>query len=159
MSKGVHNIAFYVSPDPECSRTTQNLEISIAPSRGHILYAIYGNHTCVISHIVVTAIDKKYRNYYVSTDEARGETTKPHTDNHEAPPTDNHEAPPTDNHETLPTDDHKALPSDNDEAPCEYNHKAKTVRPHSPCTAMTRPHTETQCVQGDNANILVSTLA
>src|SRR6266403_1466608 len=67
MSKGVHNIAFYVSPDPECSRTTQNPEISIAPSRGRILYAIYGNSTCVISHIVVTAIDKKYRNYYVST--------------------------------------------------------------------------------------------
>ncbi len=67
MSKGVHNIAFYVSPDPECSRTTQNSEISIAPSRGCILYAIYGNRTCVISHIVVTAIDKKYRNYYVST--------------------------------------------------------------------------------------------
>src|SRR5882757_9860492 len=67
MSKGVHNIAFYVSPDPECSRTTQNSEISIAPSRGRILYAIYGNRTCVISHIVVTAIDKKYRNYYVST--------------------------------------------------------------------------------------------
>src|SRR6266404_750940 len=67
MSKGVHNIAFYVSPDPECSRTTQNSEISIAPSRGRILYAIYGNRTCVISHIVITAIDKKYRNYYVST--------------------------------------------------------------------------------------------
>jgi len=67
MSKGVHNIAFYVSPDPECSRTTQNSEISIAPSRGHILYAIYGNSTCVINHIVVTAIDKKYCNYYVST--------------------------------------------------------------------------------------------
>src|SRR6267378_7035823 len=67
MSKGVHNIAFYVSPDPECSRTTQNPEISIAPSRGRILYAIYGNRTCIISHIVVTAIDKKYRNYYVST--------------------------------------------------------------------------------------------
>src|SRR6267378_1162811 len=67
MSKGVHNIAFYVSPDPECSRTTQNPEISIAPSRGRILYAIYGNRTCVISHIVVTAIDKKYRNYYIST--------------------------------------------------------------------------------------------
>src|SRR6267378_2577473 len=67
MSKGVHNIAFYVSPDPECSRTTQNSEISLAPSRGHILYAIYGNSTCVINHIVVTAIDKKYRNYYVST--------------------------------------------------------------------------------------------
>src|SRR6266404_3204460 len=67
MSKGVHNIAFYVSPDPECSRTTQNSEISLAPSRGRILYAIYGNSTCIISHIVVTAIDKKYRNYYVST--------------------------------------------------------------------------------------------
>ena len=67
MSKGVHNIAFYVSPDPECSRTTQNSEISLAPSRGHILYAIYGNSTCVINHIVVTAIDKRYRNYYVST--------------------------------------------------------------------------------------------
>src|SRR6267378_4873556 len=67
MSKGVHNIAFYVSPDPECSRTTQNSEISLAPSRGRILYAIYGNSTCVINHIVVTAIDKKYRNYYVST--------------------------------------------------------------------------------------------
>src|SRR6266404_1843010 len=68
MSKGVHNIAFYVSPDPECSRTTQNSEISIAPCRGRILYAIYGNSTCVINHIVVTAIDKKYHNYYVSTD-------------------------------------------------------------------------------------------
>src|SRR5882762_7932699 len=67
MSKGVHNIVFYVSPDPECSRTTQNSEISLAPSRGHILYAIYGNSTCVINHIVVTAIDKRYRNYYVST--------------------------------------------------------------------------------------------
>src|SRR6266404_3636550 len=67
MSKGVHNIAFYVSPDPECSRTTQNSEISLAPSRGHILYAIYGNSTCVINHIVVTAIDKRYRNYYIST--------------------------------------------------------------------------------------------
>src|SRR5712664_955646 len=67
MSKGVHNIVFYVSPDPECSRTTQNSEISIAPSRGCILYAIYGNSTCVISHIVVTAIDKKYCNYYIST--------------------------------------------------------------------------------------------
>ncbi len=67
MSKGVHNIAFYVLPDPECSRTTQNSEISLAPSRGHILYAIYGNSTCVINHIVVTAIDKMYRNYYVST--------------------------------------------------------------------------------------------
>src|SRR6266404_7864722 len=67
MSKGVHNITFYVSPDPECSRTTQNSEISIAPSRGRILYAIYGNSTCVISHIVVTAIVKKYRNYYIST--------------------------------------------------------------------------------------------
>src|SRR6266404_4513485 len=67
MSKGVHNIAFYVSPDPECSRTTQNSEISIVPSRGRILYAIYGNRTCVINHIVVTAIDKKYCNYYVST--------------------------------------------------------------------------------------------
>src|SRR6267378_278887 len=67
MSKGVHNIAFYVSPDPECSRTTQNSEISLAPSRGRILYAIYGNSTCVISHIVVTAIDKRYCNYYVST--------------------------------------------------------------------------------------------
>src|SRR6266404_8296322 len=67
MSKGVHNIVFYVSPDPECSRTTQNSEISLAPSRGCILYAIYGNSTCVINHIVVTAIDKKYRNYYVST--------------------------------------------------------------------------------------------
>src|SRR6266404_3481765 len=67
MSKGVHNIAFYVSPDPECSRTTQNSEISLAPSRGRILYAIYGNSTCVINHIVVTAIDKMYRNYYVST--------------------------------------------------------------------------------------------
>ncbi len=67
MSKGVHNIAFYVSPDPECSRTTQNSEISLAPSRGRILYAIYGNSTCVINHIVVTAIDKRYRNYYVST--------------------------------------------------------------------------------------------
>src|SRR6266404_38092 len=67
MSKGVHNIAFYVSPDPECSRTTQNSEISLAPSRGRILYAIYGNSTCVINHIVVTAIDKKYRNYYIST--------------------------------------------------------------------------------------------
>src|SRR6267378_2584458 len=67
MSKGDHNIAFYVSPDPECSRTTQNSEISIAPSRGRILYAIYGNRTCVINHIVITAIDKKYRNYYVST--------------------------------------------------------------------------------------------
>src|SRR6266404_283800 len=67
MSKGVHNIAFYVSPDPECSRTTQNSEISLAPSRGCILYAIYGNSTCVINHIVVTAIDKRYRNYYVST--------------------------------------------------------------------------------------------
>src|SRR6266404_760331 len=66
MSKGVHNIAFYVSPDPECSRTTQNSEISLAPSRGHILYAIYGNSTCIINHIVVTAIDKKYCNYYVS---------------------------------------------------------------------------------------------
>src|SRR6267378_2290792 len=68
MSKGVHNIVFYVSPDPECSRTTQNSEISLAPSRGRILYAIYGNSTCVISHIVVTAIDKKYHNYYVSTE-------------------------------------------------------------------------------------------
>src|SRR5882757_2910054 len=67
MSKGVHNIAFYVSPDPECSRTTQNSEISLAPSRGRILYAIYGNSTCIINHIVVTAIDKRYRNYYVST--------------------------------------------------------------------------------------------
>src|SRR6266404_2943785 len=67
MSKGVHNIAFYVSPDPECSRTTQDSEISLAPSRGRILYAIYGNSTCVINHIVVTAIDKRYRNYYVST--------------------------------------------------------------------------------------------
>src|SRR5882762_3809886 len=67
MSKGVHNIAFYVSPDPECSRTTQDSEISLAPSRGRILYAIYGNSTCVINHIVVTAIDKWYRNYYVST--------------------------------------------------------------------------------------------
>jgi len=67
MSKGVHNIVFYVSPDPECSRTTQNSEISLAPSRGRILYAIYGNSTCVINHIVVTAIDKRYRNYYVST--------------------------------------------------------------------------------------------
>src|SRR6266404_744594 len=67
MSKGVHNIAFYVSPDPECSRTTQNSEISLAPSRGRILYAIYGNSTCVINHMVVTAIDKRYRNYYVST--------------------------------------------------------------------------------------------
>ncbi len=67
MSKGVHNIMFYVSPDPECSRTTQNSEISLAPSRGHILYAIYGNSTCVINHIVVTAIDKMYCNYYVST--------------------------------------------------------------------------------------------
>src|SRR6266404_5617665 len=93
MSKGVHNIAFYVSPDPECSRTTQNSEISLAPSRGRILYAIYGNSTCVIKHIVVTAIDKRYRNYYVSTnDEAhdheattagphspRTATTRPHT--------------------------------------------------------------------------------
>src|SRR6266404_4414 len=67
MSKGVHNITFYVSPDPECSRTTQNSEISLAPSRGHILYAIYGNSTCVINHIVITAIDKRYRNYYIST--------------------------------------------------------------------------------------------
>src|SRR6267378_8531122 len=67
MSKGVHNIAFYVSPDPEPSRTTQNSEISLAPSRGRILYAIYGNSTCVINHIVVTAIDKRYHNYYVST--------------------------------------------------------------------------------------------
>src|SRR6266404_4836939 len=67
MSKGVHNIVFYVSPDPECSRTTQDSEISLAPSRGRILYAIYGNSTCVINHIVVTAIDKRYRNYYVST--------------------------------------------------------------------------------------------
>jgi len=67
MSKGVHNIAFYVSPDPECSRTTQDSEISLVPSRGRILYAIYGNSTCVINHIVVTAIDKRYRNYYVST--------------------------------------------------------------------------------------------
>ncbi len=67
MSKGVHNIAFYVLPDPECSRTTQNSEISLAPSRGHILYAIYGNSTCIINHIVVTAIDKKYRNYYILT--------------------------------------------------------------------------------------------
>ena len=67
MSKGVHNIVFYVSPDPECSRTTQNSEISLVPSRGHILYAIYGNSTCVINHIVVTAIDKRYRNYYIST--------------------------------------------------------------------------------------------
>src|SRR6266404_6926396 len=67
MSKGVHNIAFYVSPDPECSRTTQDTEISLAPSRGRILYAIYGNSTCIINHIVVTAIDKRYRNYYVST--------------------------------------------------------------------------------------------
>src|SRR6266404_1048848 len=67
MSKGVHNIAFYVSPDPECSRTTQDSEISLAPSRGRILYAIYGNSTCVINHIVVTAIDKRYHNYYVST--------------------------------------------------------------------------------------------
>src|SRR6266404_741070 len=71
MSKGVHNIAFYVSPDPECSRTTQNSEISLAPSRGRILYAIYGNSTCVINHIVVTAIDKMYRNYYVSTFSSR----------------------------------------------------------------------------------------
>jgi len=69
MNKGVHNIMFYVSPDPECSRTTQNFEISLAPSRGRILYAIYGNSTCVINHIVVTAIDKRYRNYYVSTGE------------------------------------------------------------------------------------------
>src|SRR6266403_708611 len=63
MSKGVHNIAFYVSPDPECSRTTQNSEISLAPSRGRILYAIYGNSTCVINHIVVTTeVEKeKYR--------------------------------------------------------------------------------------------------
>src|SRR6267378_1973226 len=68
MSKGVHNIAFYVSPDPECSRTTQDSEISLAPSRGRILYAIYGNSTCVINHIVVTAIDKRYCNYYVSTE-------------------------------------------------------------------------------------------
>src|SRR6266404_3113036 len=68
MSKGVHNIAFYVSPDPECSRTTQNSEISLAPSRGHILYAIYGNSTCVINHIVITAIGKMYHNYYVSTE-------------------------------------------------------------------------------------------
>src|SRR6266404_9127632 len=67
MSKGVHIIAFYVLPDPECSRTTQNSEISLAPSRGRILYAIYGNSTCEINHIVVTAIDKMYRNYYVST--------------------------------------------------------------------------------------------
>ncbi len=67
MSKGVHIIAFYVLPDPECSRTTQNSEISLAPSRGRILYAIYGNSTCVINHIVVTAIDKMYHNYYVST--------------------------------------------------------------------------------------------
>src|SRR6266404_1601148 len=67
MSKGVHNIAFYVSPDPECSRTTQNSEISLAPSRGRILYAIYGNRTCVTNHIVVTAIDKMYHNYYIST--------------------------------------------------------------------------------------------
>src|SRR6266404_833717 len=72
MSKGVHNIAFYVSPDPECSRTTQNSEISLAPSRGRILYAIYGNSTCVINHIVVTAIDKMYRNYYVSTSSVEG---------------------------------------------------------------------------------------
>ncbi len=43
----------------------------------------------------------------------RAQTTKPHTDDHEAPP------------------------SDNDEAPHEYNHKAKTVRPHSPCTVTT----------------------
>src|SRR6266404_8502327 len=71
MSKGVHNIAFYVSPDPECSRTTQNSEISLVPSRGRILYAIYGNSTCVINHIVVTAIDKRYRNYYVSTSNTR----------------------------------------------------------------------------------------
>ena len=42
-------------------------EISLAPSRGRILYAIYGNSTCVINHIVITAIDKRYRNYYVST--------------------------------------------------------------------------------------------
>src|SRR6266404_5693883 len=69
MSKGVHNIAFYVSPDPECSRTTQTSEISLAPSRGRILYAIYGNSTCVINHIVVTAIDKMYRNYYISTED------------------------------------------------------------------------------------------
>src|SRR5882762_8546639 len=67
MSKGVHNVPFYVSPDPECSRTTQNSEISLAPSRGRILYAIYGNSTCVLNHIVVTARDKRYRNYYVST--------------------------------------------------------------------------------------------
>src|SRR6267378_2324043 len=49
---------------PELLRTS---EISLAPSRGRILYAIYGNSTCVINHIVVTAIDKRYRNYYVST--------------------------------------------------------------------------------------------
>src|SRR6266404_9092383 len=67
MSKGVHIIAFYVLPDPECSRTTQNSEISLAPSRGHILYAICGNSTCVINHIVITAIDKMFHNYYVST--------------------------------------------------------------------------------------------
>ncbi len=67
MSKGVHNIMFYVLPDPECSRTTQNSKISLAPSNGHILYAIYGNSTCIINHIVVTVIDKKYCNYYVST--------------------------------------------------------------------------------------------
>src|SRR5882762_4787997 len=63
MSKGVHNIAFYVSPDPECSRTTQNSKISLAPSRGCILYAIYGNSTCVINHIVVTAIDSIRKTY------------------------------------------------------------------------------------------------
>src|SRR6266404_5348476 len=80
MSKGVHNITFYVSPDPECSRTTQNSEISLAPSRGRILYAIYGNSTCIINHIVITAIDKIYRNYYIST---------PCADNHEVPHTDN----------------------------------------------------------------------
>ncbi len=41
--------------------------IVTVPSRGHILYAIYGNSTCIINHIVVTAIDKMYHNYYIST--------------------------------------------------------------------------------------------
>ncbi len=28
---------------------------------------VYGNSICIISHIVVTAIDKRYHNYYIST--------------------------------------------------------------------------------------------
>jgi hypothetical protein len=64
MSKGVHNIAFSVTPDGESYRTTPNSVVGIAPSWGHILYAKCGNTT---SNNVVTAIDKILCIYYVST--------------------------------------------------------------------------------------------